>query len=299
MGQITPVAKRFKKVYIEISNVCNLQCTFCPEVERPKMRMAPDDFRRVVDQVAPLTRMVALHLMGDPLMHPQLDALVEICRERGVQIFLVTNGVLLRRAQADVLLRPTFRQISFSLHSFADNFPRADPTPYLQRIFEFTERAFREQPRLFINYRLWNLAETRGREQRNQRVLEAIERRFQIALPRELDVDTKKNHIVKNRLSLHFDTEFIWPSLDLPEKGVTGTCQGLRSHIGILVDGTVVPCCLDKEGAISLGNIHEHPLAEILAGARACAVRKGFRENRLVEPLCRRCQYIERFSSAV
>jgi radical SAM protein with 4Fe4S-binding SPASM domain len=100
---------------------------------------------------------------------------------------------------------------------------------------------------------------------------------------------------VRGRLYLHFDTEFTWPSLELPALGTEGTCYGLRTHFGVLVDGTVVPCCLDKEGAIPLGNLREKPISDILGGARASAMRKGFRERRLVEELCRRCQYIERF----
>lgn len=287
---------RFQKVNIEISNICNLQCGFCPEVLREKQLMDLELFRRIIDQVAPLTEQVTFHLMGDPLVHPKLAELVGICEARGVRIFFVTNGLLLREPQAELLLNPAFRQVCFSLHSFHDNFPERDPGPYLERIFAYTERAARERPDLYINYRLWNLEQPRGAGAKNQAMLERIFARFGGVIPANADVRRKKSHRVRDRLFLHFDTEFTWPDLALPRLGESGRCHGLSSHFGILVDGTVVPCCLDKEAAIPLGNIREKPVLEILDSPRAQAILGGFQAGRLVEALCQRCPYIERFS---
>lgn len=256
-------------------------------------------FREILAQVAPLTEQVALHLMGDPLVHPRLAEIIDACEEHGTKVFLVTNGTLLNEKRSELLLRPAFRQVNFSLHAFPDNFPEKDPAEYLDRIFAWTERAFELRPDLYVNFRLWNLSSPSGAGERNRDILRRIEERFAIPLMQEvlaLDVREQKSYRVKNRLYLHFDTEFTWPSLDLPVLGLSGTCYGLNSHFGVLVDGTVVPCCLDKEGKIPLGNISERPLSDILGSERAQAMLKGFRERRLVEELCRRCQYIERFS---
>ncbi len=288
--------RQFWKVNIEISNICNLQCSFCPEVIRGQKMVTPQEFRHTIEAVAPLTKLVALHLMGDPLVHPKLQELVEICAEKDVKIFLVTNGVLLREKEMEILLHPAFQQVSFSLHSFHDNFPKKDPSIYLDRIFRFTERAFRERPDLYLNYRLWNLQEARGQAPENQGVLERIEAHFEMKVP-EVDTRIEKAVPIRNRLSLHFDRAFVWPSLDLPEIGSHGTCHGLKSHFGVLVDGTVVPCCLDKEGTIPLGNLHRQPLREILQSPRAQAMMRGFGAGNLVEDLCRRCNYIERFQA--
>lgn len=258
--------------------------------------MEPALFRKIVEQVAPISEQIALHLMGDPLVHPKLPELIAICSEYGARIFLVTNGVLLREDKAELLLHPAFRQVNFSLHSFADNFPEKDPSTYLEKIFAFTEKAFRERPDLYINYRLWNLAEGLGAGSQNLEVLRRIEERFGKIPDLNIDVKLQKSRLVKQRLYLHFDTEFTWPSLDLPVLGQQGTCYGLSSHFGVLVDGTVVPCCLDKEGAIPLGNVNEMAISDILGSHRAQAMLKGFRERRLVESLCQRCQYIERFN---
>ena len=291
------VKKKFNKVNIEISNICNLQCSFCPEVIRTKKMMDLDLFKRVIEQVAPLTEQVCFHLMGEPLVHPLLKEFVEICADNKVKIFLVSNGVLLKDSYAELLLHSAFRQVNFSLHSFFDNHPDKDPELYLEKIFRFSEKAFIMRPDLFINYRLWNLNDPRGTSTNNNLMLKKISDRFQVELKSTIDVTRNKSVLIKNRLYLHYDTEFIWPSIDLPILGKVGSCYGLSSHIGILVDGTVVPCCLDKEGNIPLGKIQNQDLLDIINGERAQEILKGFREKKLLENLCQRCQYIERFRS--
>ncbi|MBC7384825.1 MAG: radical SAM protein [Cryobacterium sp.] len=297
--------KRYSKVNVEISNICNLQCSFCPEVQREKGMMTTELFRQVISQVAPLTDQVCLHLMGDPLVHPRLEDFLEICAKAAVPVFFVSNGVLLREKQAGLLLHPIIRQVNFSLHSFHDNYPDRDPSLYLERIFSFTERAFAQRPDLYVNFRLWNLEETRGECVKNRAILKRVFDRFASdenlaeleTSALSVDVTRKKSIRIQQRLYLHFDTEFVWPSIDLPVLGETGTCHGLSNHFGILMNGTVVPCCLDKEGAIPLGVIGEKPLGEILGGTRASEILNGFRNRKLTEELCRRCQYIERFGT--
>lgn len=299
------MAKPFQKINIEISNICNLQCSFCPEVIRTKQLMPLDLFQQIIQQAAPLTEQVCFHLMGDPLVHPKLTEMVKICEQEKVSIFFVTNGVLLRPEKYQLLTNPAFRQINFSLHSFPDNFPQKNFATYLEQIFNFVDFAFEKRPDLYINFRLWNLSEPANKsasdpaeaKEKNQSMLESICKKYDVPMISKIDVRTKKSWNLKNRLYLHFDTEFIWPSLDLPVLGTTGTCYGLSSHFGILVDGTVVPCCLDKEGNIPLGRIQDQPLVEILNSSKSKAIRDGFKRKKLLEGLCQRCQYIERFQT--
>jgi len=253
-------------------------------------------FEDIIKQVAPLTEMVCFHLMGDPLVHPKFDEMVQLCKTYDTKIFLVTNGVLLRPEKFDVMLHESFHQVNFSLHSFFDNHQGKDPTNYLQRIFDYTERALAERPGLYLNYRLWNLNDPLGSQTPNKEMLERICERFDFKMPTELDVRKRKSINIKDRLYLHFDTEFIWPSLDLPVLGTSGKCYGLSSHFGVLADGTVVPCCLDKEAAIPLGKVQDQHIIDILDSPRAQNILKGFQQRNLVEGLCQRCQYIERFS---
>ena len=291
---MTSSRKRFKKVHIEISNICNLQCSFCPEVLRENKMMDLGLFENIVNQVAPLTELVCFHLMGDPLVHPQLPMMIDICDQHHANIFFVTNGVLLRPEKFELMLHKRLYQINFSLHSFFDNFPSKDPTNYLERIFSYTERALEERPDLYLNFRLWNLNDPLSLPQ-NTAMLNRICERFDYSPPTAIDVRKRKSFNIKQRLYLHFDTEFTWPAIDLPVLGSSGTCYGLSSHFGVLVDGTVVPCCLDKEAAIPLGNVADRPILDILGSKRSQDIIKGFKQNNLVEDLCKRCQYIERF----
>jgi MoaA/NifB/PqqE/SkfB family radical SAM enzyme len=287
--------RRFSKVNVEISNICNLQCSFCPEVIRSKKTMSLELFERISEQLAPLTDQVAYHLMGDPLVHGKLGQFLEISARFSTPVFLVTNGVLLDEAKSITLLHPILRQVSFSLHSFHDNFPDQDPTEYLDRIFSYVEQAFIKRPDLYLNFRLWNLEAPDADRAANRLILKKIEERFGVSIPSTGDVRVQKSHRLLNRLYLHYDTEFIWPDPGLPIIGKEGTCYGLRNHIGILADGTVVPCCLDKEGRIPLGRMPEQTLEEILASPRAQSILRGFLNRKLVEPLCQRCNYVTRF----
>jgi len=289
--------KRFKKVYIEISNVCNLQCTFCPEVERDKRFMEPALFERVARAVAPLTDEVCFHLMGEPLLHPQFDAYLHFCETLGVSVNLTTNGILLNPGRIKALESPALKQINFSLQSFESNFPEADDADYLARIFDFTRQAMRSRPQLYVNLRLWNHGAP-GAPASNSRLIAKIKQGLGAEFNEFSDVRWKKSVKIAGRVYLHFDSRFQWPHPAQPVRSTRGFCHGLSSHIGILADGTVVPCCLDKEGVINLGNCAAQPIEAILGSPRAQAIHQGFQVGELVEDLCQKCTFIARFDKA-
>ncbi len=311
--------KPYQRAYIEITNVCNLQCDFCPEVERPARRMSLPLFERAILEVQNLVDEVTFHVMGEPLAHPEFSKFVDVCAQQAMPIHLTTNGTLLEHAGADgkpraeVLLNPIFRQINFSLQSFPSNTRRsaedraAQFESYLQHIFQFTQRALIERPDLYINFRLWNLGTDEADRDGNRKFLDPICREFDCDLrggPAEgvgrANVGFRKSYRVKGRLYVHFDSRFEWPSLERAVLQTKGHCHALRSHFGILSDGTVVPCCLDKEAGIALGRINENclpgELARLLANDRARRLREGFDRGELCEPLCQRCSFISRFS---
>lgn len=287
--------KKFKRVYIEITNICNLQCSFCPVVERDKQIMSPKLFEKLIKDVAPLTEQVCLHLMGEPLAHPEFPLIVELCERENVKINLTTNGILLHRYQDLLTTSPAFHQINFSIHSFKDNFKDKDITPYLLDILNFSKLAHERKPELYLNYRLWNIEDHNIQQDSNLDIINTIANFYQIEINNEIDVASVKSKRIWNRVYLHFDSKFIWPALSLPQIATTGFCHGLTSHIGIHADGTVVPCCLDKEACIKLGKVSETPLTEILNSDRAKNMKEGFRQKKLQESLCQRCDYIKRF----
>ena len=286
--------KRYRRAYIEISNICNLQCSFCPEVERAKHVMELERFERVVAEAAPLVDEVCLHLMGEPLHHPAFAEIIAACARHGVPVNLTTNATLLNGARRAVALHPIVRQVNISAHSFAANFPGVDVTPYARRILDFARQALTERPDLYVNLRLWDLAEPTALSSENAALRRLIETEFAVALD-GVDVRRKKRHPLAGRVAVNFDSRFTWPSPQLPRRTDQGFCHGLGNHFGVHADGTVVPCCLDKEAVLALGNCASDPLAEVLEGPRATKIRDGFQRGELVEDLCRRCPFVARF----
>lgn len=300
---------KFDRVYIEISNVCNLKCDFCPEVQRESRSMSLELFRHVISQVRPLTKEVTFHVMGEPLNHPLLPEFIQHCNEQGVVIQLTTNGTLLGASNLQsALMNPAIRQINFSLQSLtAQNKNQSEKElsalrdRYLSRIFDFTRRALVERPELYINFRLWNMGTSADTEEANQFFLEPIAREFGFQLRTPVDVAFRKSRHVVGRLYMHFDSRFEWPTVAAPIRQTVGFCYALRNHFAVLADGEVVPCCLDKEAQISLGRLGFDPSCEtidkILSSSRAQKLRLGFDRGELCERLCQSCQYIERFEA--
>lgn len=282
----------FKRVYLEISNICNVQCSFCPVVEKDKKLMSLDEFEAILKQVAPLAEIVCLHLMGEPLAHPKFLQILEICKKYNTQIDLTTNGILINKYKEKIVNSKCIRQINFSLQAFKDNFPERDINTYLNPIFEFVKLAHDIKPTLYMNFRLWNQESSYSD---NEDIFLKIENYFGVEINRNIVVGAIKSKNIWNKLYLHFDSRFEWPSFSLPQQGKQGRCHGAVNHIGIHADGSVVPCCLDKDAVINLGNVKEQALADILNSDRFTKMRKGFLNGVLVEDFCQHCTFINRF----
>lgn len=285
--------KKFKKIYIEITNRCNLSCSFCPPTKRPGAFMTPEQFCAVLDAIGPWTDYIYLHVKGEPLLHPQLGALLAMAREKRFYVNLTTNGTLLPGASATLMAHPA-RQINISLHSFEANDLKPFAMTFPDYIMSTLNFAKEYSPNFGITcLRLWNLAPA---QQKNTFILDAIRSAFDYGGSLDPRDFIHKDVRLAEHTYLNFDHEFDWPALDAPDFGPDGTCHGLKSHIAILCDGTVVPCCLDGDGIINLGNIFTSPLDEILNTPRAQALVAGFQNRQIKETLCRRCGYRTRFS---
>jgi radical SAM protein with 4Fe4S-binding SPASM domain len=285
----------FKRVYLEISNICNVQCSFCPVVEKDNKLMDVTEFEAILKQVAPLAEIVCLHLMGEPLAHPKFLEILATCEKYNTQIDLTTNGILIKKYKEHIINSNCIRQVNFSLQAFKDNFPDRDIDPYLLPIFEFTKSAHELRPALYTNFRLWN---QESNDADNEEIFKRIESYFKITINRNIETGAIKSKNIWNRLYLHFDSRFEWPSFSLPHQGTQGRCHGTVNHIGIHADGSVVPCCLDKNAAINLGNVKEQSLNDIINSDRFVKMRNGFLNGVLVEDFCQHCTFINRFNKA-
>ncbi|WP_319586679.1 radical SAM/SPASM domain-containing protein [uncultured Desulfobulbus sp.] len=287
----------FKKIYIEITNRCNLACPFCAQSSRVKAFMAAAAFTEVLRRIHGATRFISFHVLGEPLLHPEFCQLLAISGEQGMQVNLTTNGTLLGRHRRTLLTAPALRQINISLHGLA-HLEREAAEGHLQEMIDFAKEASRTT-RLYISLRLWNLGTGKSQEGSgwNEWLLERLGSAFALPVIRADALRAERGLPLAPRVFLNPEPQFSWPHLSSPDLGRQGYCRGLRDHLAILVDGTVVPCCLDAEGLLALGNIFSQSLDDILAGPRARRMEEGFGHQWLVEPLCRRCSYRLRFST--
>lgn len=281
--------RQYNKVYLEITNRCNLNCSFCPGTRRQPRTMSPAEFRFLAGQLRPATRYLYFHLMGEPLLHPDLSELLRIAGELDFLVNITTNGTLLLQSGGTLTDAPAVRKVSISLHSLEANDGR-EYAGYLQRCICFA-RAAAEKGRI-VGLRLWNLdGDVLGQNELNEPMLAALHREF----PEEWQ-PVREGYRLAERIFLEFGERFEWPDLSAESTEGQAFCYGLRDQFGVLCDGTVVPCCLDHEGDLALGNLFVQPLEEILSSPRARAIYEGFGTRRAAEELCRKCGYARRFT---
>lgn len=286
----------FKKIYIEITNRCNLGCSFCVRSKRPLQDMDITAFAEVLERLQGYTQDLCLHVLGEPLFHPRFASFLTLCHAFGMRVNLTTNGTLIKRHRQLLLTAPALHQLNISLHSLDELSTDAART-YLQEIIALTREASRSTA-LYVSLRFWNMhvhTLLQGSEKKHWLLNELV------AAFTDAPVDLSsglngRGLCLADRVFLNPELPFTWPQLASPELDKYGSCRALRDHLAILVDGTVVACCLDAEGHLTLGNIFQQPLAEILAGSRAGRIREGFAHQWLLEPLCRRCSYQRRFT---
>jgi len=288
--------RTFKKVYIEITSVCNLACSFCPPTARAKGLIKVEQFNKILDEIRPHTKYIYLHVKGEPLLHPRIDQLLDAAHEKGFKVNITTNGTLIKKNHEKILGKPALRQINFSLHSFDGHEGSENREKYLGDILEFVRDS--KEYNTIISYRLWNLQKEHMTDiaaRRNRETLEILENEYNLDFRIEEKVQPGKGVKIANNIYLNQDHEFKWPSLLEPEDEGKGFCHALRSQAAILVDGTVVPCCLDGEGVINLGNVNEKSFTDIVQGERANNIVDGFSRREAVEELCRKCGYRQKF----
>ena len=302
-------------VYIEITNVCNLNCSFCPcgkgSSDNPQGKrdfMSSELFERCIAESATVAENVYFHVLGEPTLHPGFGLFLKKLESTTLKLNLTTNGTTIARTGKLILASPAVRQVNFSSHAYAELTPEI-ASRHLQDVLDFCKLANAERPDLYINLRLWNVGDDTSDTWNRimiSKVNEAFgnassgaEPRQQISL--EHFCSRHKSFPVIGKIYLHQDSRFEWPELDerqktSDERNTTGTCRALDTHVAILHDGRVVACCLDHSGQITLGKITDQSLAEILESPAAKSLREGFEKHELRHPLCQSCTFCKRFS---
>ena len=280
------------RAYIEIGNICNLKCSFCPGTKRAPRQMSALEFREVCSSLTGNVKELYFHVMGEPLLHPELGELLKIAGEFGFAVSITTNGTLIEKRRDTIFEnKDVIQKISISLHAHEANVMKKSVGDYLSDVISFAKE-FSSMDKNVV-FRLWNLdtAERNGKNAENAEITDRLIAEY----PEEWQ-KRYSGYRLAYRTFLELDGIFTWPVESDAEPIDEGRCRGLINQIAILADGTVVPCCLDSEGAIPLGNIFESSLNDILSSKLAKEIRNGFKNGKMVHPVCKKCTYARRFS---
>lgn len=286
---------RFKKIYIETTNICNLSCNFCPKTERKLGFMNTLEFKEVIQKIKNHTNYVYFHLMGEPLLNKNFGEFIKIANDENINVNITTNGTLINKVKNVIIDGGKIRQINISLHSFEANNNDIDFYKYINDILDFMIEA-NERTDIIVALRLWNMdtEELKANNSLNSNIINLIKNKLKIEFDIIEAISKKRGIKIKDRIYLNMDEKFSWPDEKLEFISDKVFCQGLRDQIGILVDGTVVPCCLDSNGVVNLGNIFESSLDAIINSDRARNIFDGFSRREAVEDLCKRCGFAKR-----
>ena len=263
----------YKKIYLEITNNCNLSCDFCIKNKRVNKFMTYGEFKIILAKLDKHTKYLYFHVLGEPLLHPNINEFINYA-SNNYKINITTNGYLIERIKDN----KNIRQLNISLHSFNEKY-KTSLEDYMNKIFNIVDIL---KENTFISYRFWL------KDNNSEKILNMINKKYNV----NLDINNLKNNsTISKNIFISINKEFIWPNLNNDYYEENGTCYALRDHIGILVDGTIVPCCLDSEGTIKLGNIFKDNLNDIINSKRYNNMLNGFKCNKKIEELCKKCKY--------
>lgn len=264
----------FKKVYIEITNICNKHCSFCSITKREKKEMSIEEFTHTIKEVKKVTNYIYLHVKGEPLLHSKIKEIIDICDNNELFVNITTNATLLTKYKELIKNSKSIRQINISLHSYKNE--------DLDNLFN-TVDYLNKNTKIYFVYRFW----LGNKLFKDSLVIKQLLDHYNLNI-NDVDINNIK---LNNTLYINKDEEFVWPNINNSYYSEEGYCLGLKSHIGILSDGTVIPCCLDSEGIINLGNIHKESIEDILNKERTKNIINSFRNNKKIEELCKHCSF--------
>ena len=274
--------KKYKKIYIEITNKCNLNCSFCSKTKKEKQEMSIEQFNEILNKIKDYTDIIYLHVKGEPLLHPKVIEFIKEAEKENIKVNITTNGVLFKEHAKELGTCTNISKINFSLHS------ENNKENYLEDIFNNIKYLSKNTT---VIYRLWTL-KNKELDEKSTEIVNKIKEYYKLSNEIVEKIKTENNIKINPQIYVDKDNEFIWPTINTHKS--CGYCYALKTHIAILVDGTVIPCCLDAEGIINLGNIFKDNLEKIVNSKRYKDLQKSLQDRKPIEPLCKSCTFKER-----
>ena len=275
--------KKYKKIYIEITNNCNLNCSFCSKVLKPRRNMTLEEFEIILDKIKDYTDYIYLHVKGEPLLHSNVIEFINKANDYNLKVNLTTNGTIFDKYAKELGKCNNLNKINFSLHS------ENNKENYLEDIFDNIKYL---STNTTVIYRLWTLKDNKL-DDKSTKIVEKLKEYYNLSSETVDKIENENNIKISSTIYVDKDNEFLWPEINTHKS--CGYCHALSTHIAILVDGTVVPCCLDSNGVIDLGNIYKDSLEDIINSDRYQTLLKSFRDRKPSEELCKSCVFKERF----
>lgn len=267
---------KLKKIYLEITNKCNLSCSFCIHNKKKVTSITLDNYKYIINKIKPYTKELYLHVLGEPLMHPNISEFINYATNAGLMVNITTNGYLINSIKDN----HNIHRLNISLHSYNEKY-HLSIEDYLDNIFNVVDFI---RDKTYISLRLW------VKDKNTINIINYLNNRYHTNIS-EI-INNQKIKVTNNLLIDTFHC-FIWPDLNNSYYCEKGTCRGLIDHLGILSDGTIVPCCLDTTGIINLGNIYQDNIPDIYEKEIVKEMIKGFRENKKINELCKHCHFLE------
>lgn len=282
------IKMNLKRLYIEITNICNLNCSFCSPLKREKRYMSLNEIEHILKEFKDFNCHIYPHIKGEPLCHPDFEEIILLLVKYKKPVNITTNGVFISKYQ-DILLKNA-RQVNISVHSLLDGQIK-NPKKYLDDIISFGLYA-KERKSPNVSYRLWTESENESPKDESMNIIKTLSDAFKFDVSTEIKKGRNAIKLTDN-VYISLMNKFDWPDLNNEKTRTAGNCLGAKEMLGILADGTVVPCCLDADGIINLGNIFKDSIYDILNTERFLKLNEGFFGGTLSEELCRKCTFYD------
>lgn len=263
----------FKKIYIEITNSCNLSCTFCLISSRKKSQINLKQFKYILNQVKPYTKYLYFHVLGEPLIHKDINKFIDYA-SKDFFVNITTNGYLINNIDTS-----NIRQINISLHSYNIKYKKS-LDDYLNDIFMFQKKY---STSTYINYRLWIENENYSE------IIKKISEHYNVYIP-----DNFINIKLTKNVYLNSSSKFTWPEDNDSKTFYQGNCYALKDHIAVLSNGDVTACCLDGNGTLSFGNIFKRSLNEIISSDDFIKMKNDLKNGKRTNKMCQKCNFLFR-----
>lgn len=267
-----------KRVYLEITNSCNLNCPFCTN-DKGNGFLTLQEIDDYLNQIKPFCNYIYLHILGEPTLHSNFNEILDLLDKKAFSLQLVTNGTLLHK-YPNILTHKCLRKLSISIHSI-NNIDIDD------KYFETINKLIHENTNSYIELRFYD---KENLDTKLKDYLNYLKHEFSFEITPKLN-----SYKLKQNTYVYFEELFKWPNINDPYLSDIGTCHGAIDMIAINSNSDVTICCLDPKAINSIGNLKKQTLNDILDSDVYKQYVLDFKDHKLTSKLCQKCSYRLRF----